>query len=364
MEPSERQSDSLTPCLDAPQHGPRPLPLFLDIAVRETAGQPERFRALLDGLAVYQRAPRDPPPSPLPVIARSGRVSLLDYRGDGGTSGPPTIFVPSLINPPSILDLAQHNSLLRWLAANGVRPLLVDWGSPGPADRDQSIGDHVMDGLVPLIDAVGDEAHLAGYCLGGTMALAAAVHRPPLSLTMIAAPWRFEGFPPDARAGMAILWARVRPVAEQLGLLPMESLQSAFWMLDPARTVAKYEAFGRLDPASPAARAFVRMEDWANGGAPLTLAAGRELVEDLFTADASGRGAWRVGDRRIDPGALDCPVLDIVSTVDRIVPAATAAGVGTVRQLSLGHVGMIASHRAPDALWKPLAEWLSRVRRS
>lgn len=336
------------------------MPLFLDIAIRETAGQPERFRALLHGLAAYQRSPRDPAPPAAPVIARAGRVSLLDYRQDGGGGAPPVIFIPSLINPPSILDLGEDSSMLRWLAARGVQPLLVDWGCPDPADRDQDIGDHVMDGLVPLIDAVGGAVHLAGYCLGGTMAMAAAVHRPPLSLSMIAAPWRFDGFPSDARDGMTALWTRSRPMAEHLGLLPMESLQSAFWMLDPARTVAKYEAFGRLDPASSEARGFVRMEDWANGGAPLTLAAGRELVETLFTANASGRGEWQVGGRRIDPAALACPVLDVVSSVDRIVPAATAAGVGTVHQLSLGHVGMVASRRAPKALWAPLAAWLSR----
>lgn len=287
-------------------------------------------------------------------------MSLLDYRRDGGDGTPPVIFVPSLINPPSILDLDRDGSMLRWLAARGVQPLLVDWGCPGPDDRAQDIGQHVMDGLVPLIDAIGGKAHLAGYCLGGTMAMAAAMHRPPLSLTLIAAPWRFDGFPPAARDGMTALWSRARPLAEHLGLLPMESLQSAFWMLDPARTVTKYEAFGRLDPASPAARGFVRMEDWANGGAPLTLAAGRELVETLFTANASGRGEWRVGGRVVDPVGLGCPVLDIVSSVDRIVPAATAARVGTVHELSLGHVGMIASRRAPDALWTPLAAWLSR----
>ncbi len=364
MEPSERQSGSLTSCLDAPQHGPRPLPLFLDIAIRETAGQSDRFRALLDGLAAYQRAPRDPAPPPVTVIAQAGRVRLLDYRQQGAAEGIPTIFVPSLINPPSILDLSLHNSMLRWLAVNGVRPLLVDWGCPTEADRDQSIGDHVMNGIVPLIDAVGGDVHLAGYCLGGTMAMAAAIHRPPRSLTLMATPWRFDGFPPDARDAMAALWSRALPVAEHLGLLPMESLQSAFWMLDPGRTVAKYEAFGRLDPASPAAQAFVRMEDWANGGAPLTLAAGRELVEELFTANASGRGDWRVGDRVIDPAALRCSVRDIVSTVDRIVPAATAAGVGTIHNLSLGHVGMVASRRAPETLWAPLAAWLSRVQQA
>ena len=34
-----------------------------------------------------------------------------------------------------------------------------------------------------------------------------------------------------------------QPLTERLGLLPMEVLQSAFWSLDPERTIAKFEAF-------------------------------------------------------------------------------------------------------------------------
>ena len=71
----------------------------------------------------------------MPVVAAAGRAGLRDYGG----SGPPVVFVPSLINPPHVLDLAEANSLLRWLAAQGVRPLLVDWGTPAPAERDLTL---------------------------------------------------------------------------------------------------------------------------------------------------------------------------------------------------------------------------------
>jgi polyhydroxyalkanoate synthase subunit PhaC len=123
--------------------------------------------------------------------------------------------------------------------------------------------------------------HLVGYCLGGTMALAAAMHVKLLSLTLIAAPWHFSGYGDSARAEIGAMWRSAEPAAKRLGLVPMEVLQSGFWRLDPARTVAKFEAFGRLDPGSEQARAFVALEDWANGGAPLTYAAGRELFEDF-----------------------------------------------------------------------------------
>ena len=103
----------------------------------------------------------------------------------------------------------------------------------------------------------------------------------------------------------------------------MEVLQCAFWNLDPARTVAKFEAFAHALGGAEA-RTFVMLEDWANDGPPLSEAAARELFEDLFRDDLTGAGRWQVDGATIDPAALAMPLLNIVSTSDRIVPAATA----------------------------------------
>ena len=143
----------------------------------------------------------------------------------------------------------------------------------------------------------------------------------------------------------------------------MEVLQSAFWSLDPARTIGKFEAFGAMPPDSAEARRFVTLEDWANDGPPLTRAAARELFEHFFRDDLPGSGKWRIGGGDVSPANLACPVLNIVSTSDRIVPAATAADVGDRLRLGQGHVGMIVGGRAEEALWHPLSDWLSRVKR-
>jgi len=292
----------------------------------------------------------------MPVVARAGRAVLRDY---GGT-GPPAVFVPSLINPPHILDLAEHKSLLRWLARQGVRPMLVDWGDPDPMRSGEDVWDHITNLLLPLLGQIDEAAHLVGYCLGGTMALAAAIQARILSLTLIATPWHFSGFGGTARSEIGALWTAARPTARALRLVPMEVLQSGFWRLDPARTVAKYESFGRLDPASEQARAFVALEDWANGGAPLTYAAGRELFEDFVGNDVTGRGMWY----DVDPAKLCVPMLEFVSQHDRIVPAASSAHLPNCHSLGAGHVGMIVGSRAREQLWEPLAAMLSRTQRS
>jgi polyhydroxyalkanoate synthase subunit PhaC len=335
------------------------LPLFLSMLRSETAQDPARAAAALRGLRAYQQAPRDEGLPPKPAIARLGRASVRDYGG----SGPAVLFVPSLINPPDVLDLDEDRSLLRWLAHRGVRPLLLDWGSPAVDDRDLTIAGHVETMLLPLIDLLQQRIGamtLVGYCLGGTMALAAAARSPVAGLALIATPWRFGLYPPDTLEALAQLWSQAEPAAASMGLMPMEILQTAFWRLDPARTVAKYEAFAETHPNDRAARAFVRLEDWANDGPPLTYAAARELFEGMFAGDLPGRGAWPVAGAAIDPAALHIPTIEITSSTDRIVPASTTPDIGERLDLALGHVGMVVGSRARTALWEPLAAWLSR----
>ncbi|MBX3561441.1 MAG: alpha/beta fold hydrolase [Sphingomonas sp.] len=320
----------------------------------ETAANPKRLRRALAGLARYQQAERIPPPAPMPAIATAEGARLRDYGGEG----PFVLFVPSLINPPTVLDLGER-SLLRWLAARGHRVLLLDWGWPDAARSTLSVAGHVERILLPLMAELGEPVDLVGYCLGGTMAAAAARPGRARSLATIAAPWHFNGFDDESRAALARLWDQSRAVADTLGVLPMEVLQSAFWNLDPARTVAKFEAFAAM--TGDAAAAFVALEDWANDGPPLPKAAAREMMEDLFGADLTGTGAWRVAGEVVDPARIPAPMLHIVSTTDRIVPHASAFRAGERLDLALGHVGMVVGSRGRDALWQPLAAWLSRT---
>ena len=346
---------------DAPQHGgqygPRPLPLFLEMLRSETAANPTRTARALAGLRAYQAAPREPSMPTMPVAQQVGRVALRDYGG----SGRPVVFIPSLINPPDILDLSAETSLLRWTATQGVHAWLIDWGIPGPDDRTLDLADHIEQLLVPLLRRLPEPPVLVGYCLGGTLAVAAAARTSVAAVATIAAPWHFHGYGAEARAKLATMWTAAAPLSAALGLLPIEVLQAGFWQLDPARTIAKYEAFADMIPDGAAARSFVRLEDWANTGAPLPHAAAQSLFADCIAEDRPGSGRWRVGEALVDPMTIDCPAIEFVSLTDRIVPAATAIGLSERRDLALGHVGMIVGGRARSALWEPLANWIAGI---
>ena len=320
----------------------------------ETAGDPAQMWKALAGLRLYQEAERPPVPAPMPALAEIHGATIRDYGGDG----PPVLFLPSLINPPNVLDMGER-SLLRWLARQGRRVLLLDWGWPDADRQALSVAGHVEAIALPLMQGLGEPVDLVGYCLGGTMALAAAQLGPVRSIATLAAPWHFNGFPGEARDRLAQLWAGAQPAVKGLGVLPMEVLQSAFWSLDPARTVAKFADFATLD--GEAARTFVMLEDWANDGPPIAGAAARELFDDLFRDNLTGQGGWRVGGEIVDPATLSIPLLNIVSTTDRIVPDASAPRAGERLDLALGHVGMVVGSKGREALWEPLAAWLSRA---
>jgi polyhydroxyalkanoate synthase len=259
---------------------------------------------------------------------------LRDHGGDG----PPVVLVPSLINPPRILDLDADVSLASAISAMGRRVLLLDWGAA--AERaDLGIGGHVEALLLPLLAELGERTALVGYCLGGTMAIAAANLMRCERVITLAAPWHFSLYPEQSRAALAAIWQSARPAAERLGALPMEVLQGAFWSLDPARTVAKFAEFGRLDPASAKARRFVALEEWANAGEPLPYPSAVDLLDGMFARDLPGRGDWQVAGRTVVE-TLDVPATHLLAGRDVIAPPQTAPA-GDRRTIAAGHVGMI-----------------------
>jgi len=329
-------------------HAPRPLPLFLEMVREMQREDPALARRALQGLDRYARAARSSLSTERPAIASACGAILRDH---GGT-GPNVVLVPSLINPPHVLDLPGQSLAAALAAQHHV--LSIDWG-PASDRSELDLGGHIEALLVPLLRTLGESVALVGYCVGGTMALAAANLTPVRRLATLASPWRFDQYPPAARRSLGDLWTSARPAAEAFGVLPTEVLQAAFWSLDPRGIVAKFARLASELDDSEIVRRFVTIEDWANEGEPLPIPAARELIEELFIADRPMRGQWRVGGRtiRADP----CPTLHFTARADRIVPAASAPP-GPTHAVASGHVGMVVGSGAPASLHRPLLDFL------
>ncbi len=316
--------------------------------------------ALLRGLAAYRRHPHVRSLPDPPALWAEGSARLLDFGG----AGRPVLFVPSLVNRAYVLDLDEGASLMRYLAGHGLRPLLLDWGWPGPVERRFTLTDHIAGRLERAILAAPEGLILAGYCMGGLLALAAALRRPDrvAGLALLATPWDFSTDP--QAAGLARLLPGLEPLMEPMGALSVDVLQSLFAMLDPYSIPEKFRAFGRLDPASPRARRFVALEDWLNDGVPLAAPVARETIGGWYGSNSPARGEWAVAGLPVNPGDWRGPAFVAIPARDRIVPPASALPLAaaipgaTVHIAQAGHIGMVAGQGAEAALWRPLLEWL------
>jgi polyhydroxyalkanoate synthase len=329
-----------------------------------------RAALFLDGVERYRRHPYRRDPAEPPLLWQEGTTRLLDYRPRGG---PPVLVVPSLINRAYILDLAPGQSLLRYLADQGLRPLLLDWGAPGEEERGFDIGDYIMRRLEPAAEiarqaAGGAAPAVLGYCMGGLLALALAARRPALvsALALLATPWRFHA----ERAEQArLLGVLAEPIAKSyaaLGEVPVDVLQALFAAQDPLLVLRKFSRFAEMAQDSAAALGFVALEDWLNDGVPLSIPVARECLGGWYGEDRPGRGRWRVDGKPIRPRDIEIPALVVVPAQDRIVPPATAAALADelpeaeTWTPSLGHIGMVVARDAPSVVWEPLGAWLAR----
>jgi poly(3-hydroxyalkanoate) synthetase len=323
--------------------------------------------ALIAGIAAYRRHPwRRDMPDP-PAIWQEGSARLLDY-GAPGSTGAPVLFIPSLVNRAYVLDLLPDHSMLRFLAASGLRPLLLDWGFPVAEECEFTLTDYVAGRVERAVASVGMPLTLAGYCLGGLMAVAAAQRRPDLvrRLVLLATPWDFWA----ANAAHARRAPEFLPLLEPAfafgGGMPVDALQMLFSLLEPGGVGAKYRDFGAQDQTSPRARMFVAMEDWLNDGVPLAAPVAREVLGGWYGRNTPAAGCWRIAAAPVRPETLSMPSFVAIPGRDRIVPPESAIALArsipgaVVHRPRGGHVGMVAGSGARAALWEPMLAWLRR----
>jgi polyhydroxyalkanoate synthase subunit PhaC len=327
-----------------------------------------RAEGFVAGLEAYRSHPFRRAEPQVPVPWQQGAARLLDYGSDSG--GPVVLIVPSLINRYYILDLLPERSFVGHLAGAGLRPLVLDWGEPGEPERGFALADYIEGplaaSLAAAVEIAGGPVVLAGYCMGGLLALALALHLPAdiACLVLLATPWDFHA-ERQAQAqllGTLVEWlpffiAGAEPV-------PVSVIQGLFLALDPFLAERKFIRFAGLDPDGAAARGFVALEDWINDGVPLARPVALECACSWYRDNDPGSGVWRVADRPVRPDEIGVPTLVALPSRDRIVPPRSAEKLAafipgaTVLRPPFGHIGMMASDHAPAAVWQPIAEWL------
>lgn len=318
------------------------------------------LRGLMAGIRKYQLHPYERTLPELPVAWQAGEVRVFDA---GGT-GRPLLLVPSMINGSAILDLIEGRSLARWLAGQGRRVYLLDWGRSTADDGQATVDALLQKRLLPALAfaATDGPADALGYCMGGTLLAAAAQAQAGQigKLVFLATPWDFHAGDKKLQSMVQYWSASGLALAAQQGVLPADWVQTVFASVDPPMAVRKFTDFAAMDDADPRAALFVAVEDWLNDAADLPHDIAQMCIQDWYIDNAPARGAWR----GIDPCTMAAPALVVAARRDRLVPPESSRALfgllphAAWQSPETGHIGLIAGENAIADIWEPIARWL------
>jgi polyhydroxyalkanoate synthase len=342
-----------------------PAELFSDPEFLNTlqAEAEKRTHTALAGLEAFRESEVTYEPSFSKTIWRRGTTELNDYAPDLPDDAPALMLVPSLINRAHIFDLYPQVSVVRYLTAHGVRPLLLDWNEPGIQERRFDCGDYVFNRVAEALNHAQsrfEHLHLLGYCMGGILALAAAqvTARTPRSLILLATPWDMEPFalPAIAEENRGTM----REWIMQQDVMPDWWSTALFQLKDPFRFQRKFARFMEMNEREK--HHFTQVEHWAQDGVALSRYVARECMLDWPQSNALVNRQWRVGGRIIRPDGLNCRVMTVIPQHDRIVPPDSAEPLAQIRygrvlRPECGHIGMVAGPQAKTMLWRPVIRW-------
>ena len=333
------------------------------------------MQEMIDGIRAYHAHPYRRVDRARPILWQRGTTALLDGAPGAAEEAPLVLLVPSLVNPSYVLDLMPGRSFVDYLAARGFHPVMFDWAAPGEEEHGFDISSYICERILPALDYVADlfpkaPLHLAGYCMGGTLAVAAAERRQARlsSLIAIATPWDFHaGLDGEARnlLDQPEFWDSI---LTGFGELPVDLLQTIFTSLDPNLGLRKFSRFARMDMESEQAREFVAIEDWLNDGHPLVRGVAGDVLNGWYGRNEIQRNLWMVDGAAVRAQDIALPSLIAVPETDKIVPRPSALALAerlpdpTVITSPSGHVGMMAGRQAETGLWRQAGDWIATVR--
>jgi polyhydroxyalkanoate synthase len=309
--------------------------------------------------------------SPYTVAKTEGRARLLRYAPEIARQQTPILLVPSLIGRCYLLDLLPGRSLVEFLVQSGFEVYLVDWGTPGPDDRATTFHAHIDTLLRRFVrEALRRSGvaslSLAGYSLGGVMAVSYAARWPEevANLVLLSTPIDFQ------QQGLFSLWAREESLPVDLlidtyGEMPAWMLRSSFLWLKP--TLALRDLFSlweSLDDPSPR-EDLLALHQWLEDGVSIPGETYREMIKRLYRENGLVTGRFQVGGRAVSLSSIVCPLLNVTAREDHICPPPASLALMIRHQsrdaqaLSIAGAHTAAALSASAELWPQLSAWLA-----
>jgi len=272
---------------------------------------------------------RDVAVTPGKVVLRNRLIELIQYApATPAVHAEPVLVVPAWIMKYYILDLSPHNSLVKYLVAQGHTVFCISWKNPGEAERDLGMDDYLELGLHAALDAVNAicpkrKVHAAGYCLGGTLLAIAAAAMARDGDARLATTSYFAAqtdFTEPGELGLFVDESQLSLLEAQMqqtGYLTARQMAAAFSMLRSydllwSRLVSHY-LLGERGTLND-------LMAWNADATRMPAKMHSQYLRRLFLDDDLSEGRYPVGGQPVSLGSLVLPTFMVGTLTDHVAP--------------------------------------------
>ena len=352
------------------------VPTYADVfeQLRKTVENVQKFNRLLSTDAKIAQTPKQ-------VIWTLNKARLYRFVPvvpEEKRHKVPLFLVFAIMNRPHVLDLRPGHSFVEYMLRHGYDIYLLDWGAPGPEDRNLKFDDYTLEYLPRAIRKIksvsgSDQFDMLGWCLGALISTLYASSRPDdglKDLILLTAPLDFT----DKTAGGFIRWTSheafdADKFLDAFGNVPGELIDYGAKALKPVENfIGSYLGlWDRIDDPR-VVESWHAMNTWVRDTIPMSGAAYRQLINEFYKENRLMKGTLTIRGERVDLAKLRASVLNVIAEADHITSPCQSEGImdrigskdKEVFRVKGGHIEIMAGSGAEKTTWPHIEQWLAQ----
>jgi polyhydroxyalkanoate synthase len=350
-----------------------PTPAKLYAELERVAHNATTWNRLMTTDAVIAQTPKE-------LIWTLNKAKLYRYVPvvpENQRHGIPLLMVFAIMNRPYVLDLRRGHSFAEYMLKHGYDLYLLDWGAPGPEDKDMKFDDYALEYLPRVVRKLkqvsgSSQFSMLGWCLGALISTIYAALRPDdglQNLVLLTAPLDFS----DKTAGGFIRWTsdqsfNANRIVDTFGNVPGEMIDYGAKALKPVENyIGNYlNLWDNIDNPK-VIESWHAMNTWVRETIPMAGGAYRQLINDFYKENRLINGTLMIRGEHVELSKLRANLLNVIAETDHITPPCQSEGimakVGSqsreVFKVRGGHIGIMAGSGAEKSTWPHIESWLA-----